>query len=132
MLKQMCLFYDTWELATLKANNLSDCNLFDWMCKGYLYFPLDIIEQIRSRRQAVLICLFCFLNPKLLHHSTTFPRLPPQHMCQLDNVIIHVTLELYSTSVSYLCVCVSSALFHLFFRLMLRQVRSMHRWHCSH
>jgi hypothetical protein len=41
-----------------------------------------------------------------------YPSLPPQLICQLHNVTMHVSLELYGTSVSKQEIIVATFVFH--------------------
>jgi hypothetical protein len=59
-----------------------------------------------------------------------YPSLPPQLICQLHNVTMHVSSELYSSSVPILYCCHLYALSPLLmssFRPMQRQMRYMRR-----
>lgn len=41
-----------------------------------------------------------------------YPSLPPQLICQLHNVTMHVSLELHSTSVPKLAIIIRTFVFH--------------------
>lgn len=69
-------------------------------------------------------------NKEIESQIPNYPNLPPQLICQLHNVTMHVSLEprnTFSLSRVTLVFCFIICVFFSSFRLMQRQMRYMHR-----